>query len=257
MTSPALDGLPRSSPRGIAARWKYWVNTVPLRWEMRTNWPPRSGFALALHAVDDAVVDGMHVLAPDLAAEIDAAVAVAAFDGAVSRALGAEHPAVAPGHPANRAGQRVNPGVPAQRREQARLRRGPVGPEPSRRQVRPPLARARPSPGPPAPVALALRVAQARPQADADSRATSSRGGESRAGSGVLRAWPRQGTGRNRTGEPTTAGPVRSAGRRADPPHHADRGAVDRVWRVGHRAAPASLVYRSVSLAAVPPFSPG
>ena len=35
-----FTGVPRSSPRGIAARWKYWVNTVPFRWERRTNRPP-------------------------------------------------------------------------------------------------------------------------------------------------------------------------------------------------------------------------
>ena len=51
----------------------------------------------ALHAVDDAVVDGVHVLAPDLAAEIDAAVAVAALRGAIARAHGAEHARIADG----------------------------------------------------------------------------------------------------------------------------------------------------------------
>ena len=90
----------------------------------------------APNAVDHAVVDGADVFAPDLAAEIDAAVAVAAFDRAVARAHGAEHARVADGHAADRPRERMDPRVAAQRREQAGVRRRPLGTEPARRQRR-------------------------------------------------------------------------------------------------------------------------
>ena len=56
------------------------MNTVPSRCEMRTNSAAVLRVGAALNEVDDAVVDGVDVLAPDLAAEVDAAVAVAALD---------------------------------------------------------------------------------------------------------------------------------------------------------------------------------
>ena len=46
----------------------------------------------ALDEVHDPIVNGVHVFAPDLAAQIDAAVSVAAFHGAISGPHGAEDP---------------------------------------------------------------------------------------------------------------------------------------------------------------------
>src|SRR5438874_8935161 len=57
----------------------------------------------ALHAIDDAVVGGVDRLAPDFAAEIDAAVAAAAFARAIARPLGAEDARVADRHAPHRA----------------------------------------------------------------------------------------------------------------------------------------------------------
>src|SRR5439155_6077445 len=67
----------------------------------------------ALHAFDDAVVGGVDRLAPDFAADVDAAVAVAALGRAVAGALGAEDAAVADGHAARRTVERMEPGVGA------------------------------------------------------------------------------------------------------------------------------------------------
>jgi hypothetical protein len=113
--SPLFTNTPRSIRRGIAARWKYCVKTCRPRGEMRTNSAAR-GVRAALDEVDDAVVDRAHVLAPDLAAQIDAAVPVPAFDGAVARAHGAEHARVAAacGASGRRAGAtRLAPSAPA------------------------------------------------------------------------------------------------------------------------------------------------
>ena len=65
----------------------------------------------ALDPVDDAVVGGVDRLAPDLAAEVDTAVAAAALGRPVAGPLGAEHAPIADWHAPHRSIQRMEPGV--------------------------------------------------------------------------------------------------------------------------------------------------
>src|SRR5262249_40577854 len=84
----------------------------------------------ALHAIDHAVVRSVDVLAPDLAADVDATVAIATFDRAIARSVGAEDAPIALRHAAERPRQRVDPGVVTQLVEPTGLGRRPHGPEP-------------------------------------------------------------------------------------------------------------------------------
>src|SRR5205085_358836 len=68
----------------------------------------------AHHAIDHAIVRGVHLLAPDFTADVDAAVAVATLDRTIAPPLGAEHAAIALRHASNRARQRVGPGILSQ-----------------------------------------------------------------------------------------------------------------------------------------------
>src|SRR5439155_24360456 len=65
----------------------------------------------ALNAVNHAVVHGQDRLAPDLPANVHAAMTRAALAGTVARTLGAEHAAIAHRHPPERPVERVDPGL--------------------------------------------------------------------------------------------------------------------------------------------------
>ena len=94
--------------------------------------PAPIGVGSPLHDVDHPFMDRVHVLSIDLSAEIDPAMTVAALAGPVARSIGAEDPRIEPGHAAERTGQRMDPGVPSQRLEHARVGGRPGWPEPPR-----------------------------------------------------------------------------------------------------------------------------
>ena len=132
----ALERAPRVRGRcGIAARWKYHVNTVP------SSVRHSDELAAAIGGWSFSARSRRPLRAPRGPARPRArrpdrrrSGRCGTPTGSLTRPHGAEHPRIGARHPPHRPGQRMNPRRRAQRRQKAGLRRWPLGAEPARRQ---------------------------------------------------------------------------------------------------------------------------